>query len=121
MFPRQSGGLARGAWPKVWVVERAFFLHRVREYFLCKLSLRLTLRHRLSPMSYLRFKDEDESSIAGTVAPVLLGALAGFAVGMIVAQRVGGFKGIADRVRRRGAGAEDTELAGPSVADDFAD
>jgi hypothetical protein len=72
-------------------------------------------------MSYLRFKDEDDSSIAGTVAPVLLGALAGFAVGMIVAQRVGGFKGIADKVRRRGKAVIDAASTTPSVADDFAE
>jgi len=72
-------------------------------------------------MSYLRFKDEDDSSIAGTVAPVLLGALAGFAVGMIVAQRVGGFKGIADKVRRRGKDVIDAASSTPAVADDFAD
>jgi hypothetical protein len=72
-------------------------------------------------MSYLRFKDEDDSSIAGTVAPVLLGALAGFAVGMIVAQRVGGFKGITDKVLRRGKAAFDAASTTPTVADDFAD
>ncbi len=72
-------------------------------------------------MSYLRFQDEDDSSIAGTVAPVILGALAGFAVGMLVAQRVGGFKGIADQFRQRGKSAADTLSATPSVADDFAD
>ena len=72
-------------------------------------------------MSYLRFRDEDESSIAGTVAPVLLGALAGFAVGMLVAQRVGGFSGLADRVRRRGEAADTAESTTPAVADDFAD
>ncbi|MEP6989892.1 MAG: BON domain-containing protein [bacterium] len=83
--------------------------------------MRLTLRHRLSAMSYLRFQDEDESSIAGSVAPVLLGALAGFAVGMIVAQRVGGFKGLADKVRRRGRPDEVEGVATPMVADDFAE
>jgi hypothetical protein len=72
-------------------------------------------------MPYLRFRDEDESSIAGTVAPVLLGALAGFAVGMLVAQRVGGFSGLADRVRRRGKADDATTTTGPAVADDFAD
>ena len=72
-------------------------------------------------MSYLRFKDEDDSSIAGTVGPVLLGALAAYAVGMLVAQRVGGFKGIADKVRRRGKDVVDTLSATPTVADDFAD
>ena len=72
-------------------------------------------------MSYLRFQDEDDSSIAGTVAPVLLGALAGFAVGMLVAQRVGGFKGIADAFLQRVKPAPDTLSGTPSVADDFAD
>jgi osmotically-inducible protein OsmY len=73
-------------------------------------------------MSYLRLQDEDESSVAGTVTSVLLGAVAGFAVGMFVAQRVGGFSGLANRVRR---GLPDGlgEMAGgqPAVADDYAD
>ena len=72
-------------------------------------------------MSYLRFRDEDESSVAGTVTGVLLGALAGFAVGMFVAQKVGGFSGLADKVRRRGGAAADSEPGGPAVADDFAE
>lgn len=69
----------------------------------------------------MRFRDEDESSVAGTVAPVLLGALAGFAVGMIVAQRVGGFRGLADKVRRRGIPDAAADSTTPQVADDFAD
>ena len=73
-------------------------------------------------MSYLRFQDEDESSVAGTVTSVLLGAVAGFAVGMLVAQRVGGFSGLVKKVRR---GAEEAtgELAGggPPVTDQFAE
>ena len=72
-------------------------------------------------MSYLRFHDEDDSSAAGTVGTVLLGALAGFAVGMLVAQRVGGFPGLADKLRRRGKIEEADETAAPAVADDFAD
>ena len=72
-------------------------------------------------MSYLRFRDEDESSTAGTVASVLLGAVAGFAVGMFVAQRVGGFTGLADKVRRRGAAPESLESSSPAVADDYVD
>jgi hypothetical protein len=72
-------------------------------------------------MSYLRFQDEDESSVAGTVTSVLLGAVAGFAVGMFVAQRVGGFSGLAARVRR-GASDLGAEVgAGPVVADDYSD
>lgn len=73
-------------------------------------------------MPYLRFRDEDESSVAGNVTSVIVGALAGFAVGMYVAQRVGGFSGLADKVRRRGKKIEEaTEGAAPAVADDFAD
>lgn len=55
-------------------------------------------------MSSFRFRDHD-SSTATTVATVLLGAVAGFAVGMVVAQRVGGFSGLTQRFRRAGADA----------------
>lgn len=50
-------------------------------------------------MSTVRYR-EDESSTGTTIATVLLGAVAGFAVGMYVAQRLGGFSGIASRLRR---------------------
>lgn len=70
-------------------------------------------------MSYLRFRDDDDTSSASTIATVLLGAVAGFALGMVVAQRVGGFSGLADKVRRRGVkAAGSTE---PKVADDFSE
>jgi hypothetical protein len=69
----------------------------------------------------LRFRDEEESSNAGTVTSVLLGALAGFAVGMIVAQRVGGFSGLAKKVRGRRKTEDTAEDTVPAVADDFAD
>ncbi len=71
-------------------------------------------------MPYLHFHDDDDSSTAGTVASVLLGAVAGFAVGMLVAQRVGGFSGLAQSVRRRGASGELADASTPMVADDFA-
>ena len=54
-----------------------------------------------------RFRDDD-SSTGTTVASVLLGAVAGFAVGMYVAQRVGGFSGLTARLRR-GVGAAPNE------------
>lgn len=57
-------------------------------------------------MSSFRYRDHD-SSTASTVATVLLGAVAGFAVGMFVAQRVGGVSGLAKRFRR-GEGGEET-------------
>jgi hypothetical protein len=50
-------------------------------------------------MSPFRYRD-DESSTGTTIATVLLGAVAGFAVGMFVAQRVGGFRGLTAKFRR---------------------
>jgi len=50
-------------------------------------------------MSPFRYRD-DESSTGTTIATVLLGAVAGFAVGMYVAQRVGGFGGLTSRLKR---------------------
>jgi hypothetical protein len=71
-------------------------------------------------MSYLRFQDDDDSSTAGTVTSVLLGAVAGFAVGMLVAQRVGGFSGIVNRVRGTAEGDREPLERQHAVADDFA-
>jgi hypothetical protein len=51
-------------------------------------------------MSPFRYRDDD-SSTGTTVAGVVLGAIAGFAVGMFVAQRVGGFSGLTQRFRQR--------------------
>ncbi|MGH7617115.1 MAG: BON domain-containing protein [Gemmatimonadaceae bacterium] len=52
-------------------------------------------------MSPLRYHRDDESSSTTTVLGVLVGAVAGFAVGMYVAQRVGGFSGLTSKLRRR--------------------
>ena len=72
-------------------------------------------------MPYLRFEDDDESSLGGTITSALLGAVAGFAVGMLVAQRVGGFSGLVESVKRRGRteSEEYAEAAAPVVADEF--
>lgn len=43
---------------------------------------------------------EDESSSGSSVATIVVGALAGFAVGMFVAQRFGGLNGIARRFKK---------------------
>ena len=51
-------------------------------------------------MSRLRYRD-DESSSTNTILGVFAGAVAGFAVGMLVAQRVGGFSGLTSKLRRR--------------------
>lgn len=52
---------------------------------------------------------------------MLLGAIAGFALGMVVAQRVGGFSGLAQRVRGRGAKDAGASSPEPQVADDYLD
>ena len=59
-------------------------------------------------MSRFRFRDE-ESSTGSTIATVLLGAVAGFAVGMYVAQRAGGFSGLTSRFRSKIAAGEQGE------------
>jgi hypothetical protein len=86
-------------------------------------------------MSPFRYRDDD-SSTGSTIATVLLGAVAGFAVGMYVAQRVGGFSGLKSKLQRelKSAGEaattrfdfageefdeteEDAALTGAAVAD----
>jgi hypothetical protein len=75
-------------------------------------------------MSPFRYREE-ESSTTSTVLGVLAGAVAGFAVGMLVAQRVGGFSGLKSKIRKRGAAPADATPANPYAAagdaDDFED
>jgi hypothetical protein len=56
-------------------------------------------------MSPFRYRDDDSSTTS--IVTVLLGAAAGFAVGMFVAQRMGGFNGIASRLKRGVTGVGD--------------
>src|ERR1043166_120495 len=78
------------------------------------------LRHRASRMSLFRYRDDD-SSTGTTVAGVLLGAIAGFAVGMFVAQRVGGFSGIAARIKKRRHNGDEALAGSADAVDEFAD
>lgn len=50
-------------------------------------------------MTRIRFRDE-EPSVGSVVASLAVGALAGFAVGVVVAQKVGGISGLRARLRR---------------------
>jgi BON domain len=68
-------------------------------------------------MSPFRYRD-DESSSTGTVLGILAGAVAGFAVGMYVAQRVGGLDGLTAKLRRRGVRHTDDTLRGAHAADE---
>jgi len=58
-----------------------------------------------------RYRD-DESSTGSTVASVLLGAIAGFAVGMYVAQRTGGLRGLTSRFRSATSDGSERSLRG---------
>ncbi|MDQ3950548.1 MAG: BON domain-containing protein [Gemmatimonadota bacterium] len=58
-------------------------------------------------MSPLRYRD-DERSTGTTVTAVLVGALAGFAVGVLVSNRIGGWSGLRSRLRAFGGPAEAT-------------
>ena len=68
-------------------------------------------------MSPLRYR-EDESSTTTTVLGVLAGAVAGFAVGMYVAQRVGGFSGLTSKLRRRADELVESRRQGREVEDE---
>ncbi len=67
---------------------------------------------------------EEESSVGGIAAGVALGALAGFAVGVVVAQRVGGISaitsGLTARLRDRFGGNE-SDLDEDAIEDDEID
>src|SRR6476646_8771720 len=75
-------------------------------------------------MSPFRYRD-DESSSTGTVLGILAGAVAGFAVGMFVAQRVGGIDGLTAKLRRRGVRSAEERIRGAHAAredeDEFED
>jgi hypothetical protein len=67
-------------------------------------------------MARYHYRDRDDS-LAPTITGLLVGALAGFAVGVITAQRVGGISGLASRVREHVRGVRD-EMLRPDFYDD---
>jgi hypothetical protein len=81
-------------------------------------------------MKRIRLQD-DEPSIGGIAAGVTLGALAGFVVGIVVAQKVGGLAGLSASIRERfdtlthrGDDAEsldDEEFEGSGATDEYDD
>jgi hypothetical protein len=69
-----------------------------------------------------RFHYRDEESSASTVLAVIAGAIGGFALGMYVAQRVGGLEGLKSKLARvRGAGGKSGPEFEPAADDDFDD
>jgi len=65
-----------------------------------------------------RYRDEESSSTA-TILGVLAGALAGFAAGMYVAQRVGGVSGLKAKLARRRGGIRGGGDAARSLQDQY--
>ena len=71
-------------------------------------------------MARYRYRHRDES-IGSTIAGLFIGALAGFTVGVIAAQKVGGIAGLASRVRDSVRGARDEMLRPDLYDDEFTD
>jgi osmotically-inducible protein OsmY len=71
-------------------------------------------------MSPLRYRD-DERSTSSTVTSVLVGALAGFAVGVLVSKRLGGLAGLRARLRAFGEGTPEATRHGAEVGEYYDD
>ena len=81
------------------------------------LSFEENLRHRLRDLPRLRQQDERPSTGEGLVY-LAIGAVAGIAAGVVVAQKFGGFSALATKLRERlGAEEEEDEF----VADEYDD
>jgi len=81
-----------------------------------KLSFEENLRHRLRDLPRLRYHDQRPSTSEGMLF-LAIGAAAGIAAGVVVAQKFGGFSSLASKLRERFGGEddEDEEFA----SDDF--
>lgn len=89
-----------------------------------KLSFEENLRHRLHDLP--RFRDRDEGRRGGEgLLFLILGAAAGIAAGVVVAQKFGGFSALASKVKARLNVADDEFVAGEDdeydEEDDFGD
>jgi hypothetical protein len=71
-------------------------------------------------MSPLRYRDDERSS-GTTVASILVGALAGFAVGVLVSKRIGGWSGLRRRLRELVAGPAEATRHGAEVGEYYDD
>jgi hypothetical protein len=72
-----------------------------------KLSFEENLRHRLQDLPRFRYRDQRTRPSEGMIF-LALGAVAGIAAGVVVAQKFGGFSALASKIRERiGAGDEE--------------
>jgi len=79
-----------------------------------KLFFEENLRHRLRDLPRFRYRDERPSTSEGMIF-LAIGAAAGIAAGVVVAQKFGGFAALATKLRERLGGADEEEF----VADEF--
>jgi hypothetical protein len=79
-----------------------------------KLSFEENLRHRLRDLPRFRYRDERPSSGEGLLF-LAIGAAAGIAAGVIVAQKMGGFSALATKLKERLGSQDEDEF----VADDY--
>ena len=93
-----------------------------------KVSFEETLRYR-HPMSPFRYRneppyiydEEDDESSSRSALYIAIGAAAGFAAGVLMAERFGGFKGLTDRIKDTfggGTGEEEEEFDYEGLDDD---
>lgn len=71
-----------------------------------KLSFEENLRHRLQDLPRFRYRDERTRPSEGMIF-LALGAAAGIAAGVVIAQKFGGFSALATKIRERIGGDED--------------
>jgi BON domain-containing protein len=93
-----------------------------------KVSFEETLRYRhsMSPFRYRNeppyiYDEEDDESSSRSALYIAIGAAAGFAAGVLMAERFGGFKGLTDRIKDTfggGTGEEEEEFDYEGLDDD---
>ena len=89
-----------------------------------KLSFEYNLRHGFDYMSPFRYRDEESTSASALY--VALGALAGFAAGVVVSQQYGGISGLTAKLRERlgraaNADEEDAQLGAQAHDHEYGD
>ena len=83
-----------------------------------KLSFEENLRHRLQDLPRFRYRDERTRPSEGMMF-LALGALAGIAAGVVVAQKFGGFSALATKLRDRLGGDEEEIVTGEFDEDEY--
>jgi hypothetical protein len=71
-------------------------------------------------MSPLRYRDDDRST-STTVTSALVGALAGFAIGVLVSERIGGWSGLRARLRALAGGPAEATRHAAEVGEFYED